>query len=208
MPQLASAPDKAGPLAAYPRLLIETGSYVSIGVAIVFMVAVMGVMLSTIDSSILAAMYAFVADVKGCKFRIEESSPLTDADKAQDRQDLLSGKKAAFWLITGVSAGIVVLGWALQSPDKLIGIMVGFYGAMLSLFPAVVMMLKQWRWPSGGFVGIGMVVAVVVALAFTIWGLFDADKAWYAVLLAPPIAAVVPLLVAGVGALLGAPRST
>ena len=208
MPQLASAPDKAGPLAAYPRLLIETGSYVNIGVGIVFMIAVMGVMLSTIDSVLLAAMYAFVADVKGCKFRTEESSPLSEADRIQDRQELLSGKTAAFWLITGVSGGIVVFGWLLQSPDKLIGIMVGFYGAMLALFPAVVMMLKRWRWPSGQFVGFGMVAAVVVALAFTIWGIFDSDKAWYAVLLAPSIAAVVPLLCAGIATCSRGPRST
>lgn len=200
MPQLASAPDKAGPLAAYPRLLIETGSDVNIGVAIVFMVSVMGVMLSTVDSALLAAMYTFVADFKGCRFR---TTLLDDAEKAQDRLELLSGKRAAFGLITGVSVGIVALSWALQSPDKLIGIMVGFYGAMLSLFPAVVMMLKRWRWPAGGFVGIGIVVAVVVALGFTIWGLFDGDKAWYAVLLAPPIAAVVPLLLAGAAVLFG-----
>ena len=207
VPELASAPDKAGPLAAYPRLLIATGSYLNISMAIVFMVAVMGVMLSTIDSAILAAMYAFVADVQGCEFRTESAIAATPSDKAQDRQDLLSGKKAAFSMITGVSAGIVALGWALQSPDKLIGIMVGFYGAMLSLFPAVVMMLRQWRWPSGAFINAGMRCGVIVALAFTIWGVFDSDKAWYAVLAAPTVAAVIPLVSAGFAGLFGTTHS-
>lgn len=37
MPQLADAPDRAGPLAAFPRLLIESGSFLHIAVALSFM---------------------------------------------------------------------------------------------------------------------------------------------------------------------------
>jgi Na+/proline symporter len=193
VPELATAQDKAGPLAAFPRLLLASGALGRVAVATLFMIAVMAVMFSTIDSALLAVMYAFVGDIKGCRF--ETAEELTDEVKVRNaRRELLLGKKAAFWLVLAICGGVVLLGALLKTPDRLIGILVGFYSAMLALLPAVVMMLRGARRWSGTAVATGMSVGVVVAVGFTLWGLREPSKSWWAVFAAPAFAAVVPLL--------------
>ena len=118
---------------------------------------------------------------------------MTERDRGEQRSSLLAGKKAAFWVVVAVCAGVVLLGGVLGRPDRLIGIMVGFYGAMLSLLPAVIAMLcKSGRW-NGGAVAAGMVVGVAAAVSFSVWGIFDPSMAWYGVFAAPLIALAIPV---------------
>ncbi len=185
-PTLASVTDKAGPLAAFPRSLIASGGFLNLMIAYMFMVAVMGVMLSTIDSAILAAMYAYTADMRHFPFTHVNISDIDDVRKA--RVNLLVSKRSAFWLIILISIGVLFLGFILETPDKFIGAMVGFYGAMLSMFPAVFFMVKGRPIWSGQAIGIGMAIGIVGSLTFAIWGLFKSNISWYAVFAGPGLA--------------------
>lgn len=188
MPDLATADEKAGPLAAFPRMLLESSGAINIGIAFLFMTAVMGVMLSTIDSALLASMYAFTADIRHCSF--DKVDIANEDDARSSRLALLSSKRSAFWLIVAISVGVIALGWLLKTPDMLIGVMVGCYGAMLSMFPAVFFMIKKRPRLSGKAIGIGMALGIASSLTFTIWGLFDYERAWDAVFAGPGVAAV------------------
>ncbi|MBI3415499.1 MAG: hypothetical protein HY043_09290 [Verrucomicrobia bacterium] len=193
VPQLATAQDKAGPLAAYPRILLESGGIFSAVVAFAFMVAVMGVMLSTIDSALLGAMYAWVADFFGAEFKKPEAST-SAADTKMENAALLSGKKTAFWVLVVIMVLVILLGWLLKRPQDFIVVLVGFYGAMLSLFPAVMFMLfapKTWSAPSSKAVTLGIIVGTCGAIVFAAWGVFvpnQSDKSWDGVFAGPGFA--------------------
>jgi hypothetical protein len=187
MPQLATVQDKAGPLAAYPRILLQSGGIVQSTVAFAFMVAVMGVMFSTIDSALLGAMYAWVADFFGAEFKKPDRT--TETDAGAERTALLSGKKAAFWVLVTIMIVIILLGWALKRPQDFISVLVGFYGAMLSLFPAVILMLfpRKWWSPSGMAVALGIIAGTCGAIVYAVWGVFVPDKSWNGVFAGPVI---------------------
>ncbi|MBI4607012.1 MAG: hypothetical protein HY721_34040 [Planctomycetes bacterium] len=200
MPQIGEATDKAGPLASYPRLLIESGSVLQISLAALFMISVMAVMLSTIDSAIIATMYAFVADVRRCRFEANYEDPTLSANplaktaaSADMRAELLAGKKAAFLFVVALCALVVLVGAKLGKPEQLIAVIVGFYGGMLSLLPAVLAMLVGFRRWTGPPVAIGIAAGVAAAVGFTVWGVFEAAKSWYAVFAGPAVAGLVPL---------------
>ncbi len=210
VPEIATAPDKAGALSAFPRLLIESGDPWSIVVSFSFMVAVMGIMLSTIDSAILAAMYAFVGDIRGAQIKGSEQGNSTDdanqhdkADELADlqRRDLAAGKASAFWMVAAVSGAVVGAGAVLGKPEQMIGILIGFLGAMLSLLPAVIAMLwERPKW-NGGAVACGIVFGVVAVMALVAWGLIVPDQSflgtpigWYGVFAGPAVSGAVVML--------------
>jgi len=220
-PQIVTDSDAAGPLAVFPRVLFETGSTFSYLVAFAFMVAVIGVMLSTIDSAILGAMYAWVADIQGAKFsdpnvaaikespadqaeRPSEPPPLAQEGHEEGRSSqeltngdaaaLLTGKKAAFWVVISIFVIVISLGWILKKPSEFISVLVGFYGSMLSLFPAVMFMLfapPSWVKPSGATMASGIVAGVLGAMYFTTRGLFYPELSWYGVFAGPGISVAV-----------------
>ncbi len=197
MPQLSTVQDKAGPLAAYPRILIESGGFLQLTVAFAFMMAVMGVMFSTIDSALLGAMYACVADFVGAEFKTPDE--ITNEDDARREQAaLLSGKKAAFWVLVAIMVLVILLGWLLKRPQDFISVLVGFYGAMLSLFPAVMFMLffapKGWSKPSGMAVALGIIAGTCGAILFCVWGIFVPGKSWNGVFAGPGISLVITFL--------------
>lgn len=189
MPQLATVNDKAGALAAYPRILIESGGIIQFIVAFGFMIAVMGVMLSTIDSALLGAMYAWVADFFGAEFKKPDGAANED-DARREQAALFSGKKTAFWVLVVIMVFVILLGWLLKRPQDFISVLVGFYGAMLSLFPAVAFMLfapKEWSKPSGMAVALGILAGTCGAIVFAVWGVFVPDKSWNGVFAGPGI---------------------
>lgn len=210
VPEIATAPDKAGALSAFPRLLIESGDPWSIVVSFAFMVAVMAIMLSTIDTAILAAMYAFVGDIRGAQFEGSEEANSTDdanhherVDELADQQrrDMAAGKASSFWMVAVVSGAVVGVGAVLGKPEQMIGILIGFLGAMLSLLPAVVAMLwKKPKW-NGDAVACGIVFGVVAVMALVAWGLKAPDQGflgtpvgWYGVFAGPAVSGAVAML--------------
>jgi hypothetical protein len=200
MPAVGLAADKAGPLAAFPRLLLESGTVLHGAVAVLFMIAVMAVMFSTIDSVMLAAMYAYVADVRRRTFSTDSlgngspamGSEETTSASSRARADLIEGKSAAFWFIIVVCALLLVAGAILGRPDQLIGILVAFYGALLALLPAVIAMLSGYRRWVGWTVALGIGLGVLAAIGFAVWGLFDARASWFGVFVSPFLAWLVP----------------
>jgi Na+/proline symporter len=199
-PELATVTDKGGVLAAYPKMLIESGGPFQLLVALAFMAAVMGVMLSTIDSALLAAMYAWVADIHGTQFKKPELVQ-EDDDLIREKSALLSGKTVAFWVLIVIVSLVIVLGGVLKRPDQFIGVLVGFYGAMLSLFPAVIVMLllKKSVKLSGKAVAIGIYAGVCASIVCVVWGLFVPDRSWDGVFAGPGVAAVTPIILYGIG---------
>ena len=149
----------------------------------------MGVMFSTIDSALLGAMYAWVADFFGAEFKKpDQSTP--EADARTEQAALVSGKKTAFWVLVIIMILVILLGWTLKRPQDFISVLVGFYGAMLSLFPAVMFMLfapERWAKPSGAATAIGIVAGTIGAILFAIWGIFVPDKSWNGVFAGPGI---------------------
>ena len=204
MPQLATVNDKAGPLAAYPRILFESGGILQSVVAFAFMVAVMGVMLSTIDSALLGAMYAWVADFFGAELKKPDETASGDVIR-REQAALLSGKKTAFWVMVAIMVLVILLGWLLKRPQDFISVLVGFYGAMLSLFPAIMFMLfapKRWAKPSGMAIAIGIVAGTCGAIVYAVWGVFVPDKSWNGVFAGPGIS----LIASGILCLFGMRR--
>ena len=210
VPEIETAPDKAGALSAFPRLLIESGDPWSILVAFTFMVVVMAIMLSTIDGTILAAMYAFVGDIREAQFEGSvEANPTDDVNQgenpapvaARQRRDLAAGKKGAFGMVAAIAVAVLVLGAMLGKPEEMIGILVGFFGAILALLPAVVAMLaKQPKW-DGDAVACGIVGGVMAVMALVAWGLIDPDHrflgtpvGWYGIFAGPVVSGVVAML--------------
>lgn len=210
VPEVATAPDKAGALSAFPRLLIESNNFWSIAAAFTFMVAVMAIMLSTIDSAILAAMYTFVGDIREAQFSENSAanSATTDGPTNQDNpetaaqaRDLGAGKAWAFVMVAGISAAVVGLGAVLGKPEQLIGILVGFFGAMLALLPAVIAMLAKKPKLNGDAVAAGIVMGVMAALALGVWSLIVPDQRflgtpvqWYGAFAGPVVSGTVALL--------------
>lgn len=189
MPQLANVQDKAGALAAFPRILLESGGILQSFVALAFMVAVMGVMLSTIDSALLGAMYAWVADCCGADFKKPDGA-MTEADAQREQAALLSGKKTAFWMLVVIMILVVLLGGLLNRPQDFISVLVAFYGGMLSLFPAVIFMLfapKGWSKPSGMAITVGIIAGTCGAIVYAVWGAFVPDESWNGVFAGPGI---------------------
>lgn len=99
IPDLAIVGDKAGPLAVFSRMLLSSGSTIDVGITFLFMVAVMGIMLSTIDSALLAAMYAYTADIRHFPFKVVDRS-----DKAEYRN-----ADSLCWQARGLHSGLSAL---------------------------------------------------------------------------------------------------
>lgn len=72
--------------------------------------------------------------------------------------------------------------------------MVGCYGAMLSMFPAVFLMLSGGFRLSGSAVGLGMALGNAGSLVFTIWGLFVPKRAWDAMFVGPGVTAMAAIV--------------
>lgn len=189
LPELKTAEDAAGPLASFPRLMLTSGGAIHVAVAFLFMIGVMGVMLSTIDSALLASMYAFAADIQRLEFG--PGGQAGGKVELEQARLLQVGKRSGAGLVLAIAVGVGVLGAILNRQQELISILVGFYGAMLSMFPAVFFMLRGRPRLSGKSIALGMLTGALGALAFTIWGLFNADRGWDAIFAGPVLAAVV-----------------
>lgn len=166
-------------LADLPRQLISSGSAVDYWSAVLFLVGIVAIMLSTVDSVLVAAMFTFVRDT----LPVLGVAPF---------DWFASGKEAArplHWarcfgvglLVVGVGAYILIDSHG-HAGDSFIGALFAFYTAQLSMLPLVLGAIFLKRTPPGFTVLPGLILSGSCGVAIGLYAAFSQpEMQWWPV---------------------------
>lgn len=168
-------------LVDFPRQLMTSGFIVERAFGYIFIVSILAIMLSTVDSFIVGAMFTFVYD-----------------SYAPSRRLLDRGRTEAVPYHRGVNVGrifgliIVLLGAFLlilfdrhikSGGELFINLLLAFYSAQLSFVPLVLGILFLKVHPSPVWANISMIAGAIGGISLGIYAvIWDISLAWYPIL--------------------------
>ncbi len=166
-------------LADFPHQLLLSGKGADYWCAVLFLVSILAIMLSTVDSVLMAAMFTFVRDILPA-FRLD---PIDWVANDQRSKRLLRYARlfGAFWMIIGLTCYMVIDSRG-HGGNALIGALFAFYTAQLSMLPLVLGTLFLRKPPPGGMVLPGLIVSGLLGVGLGMYSTFaDPDLTWWPV---------------------------
>lgn len=177
-----------------PQSLLLSSSGAERALGFLFIASIMAIMLSTVDSILTAAMFAFVYDTFPKTARIiDRKDP---AELKQKLGAILSQARlfGACFLVLGIGlfVGFDVLGYG---GDRFIGILFAFYTAQLSFFPAVLGAIFLKNPPKNLFVFASILLGALGGVGFGLYAtFFNPDYQWHSIILALSLSTIFYLL--------------
>lgn len=166
-----------------PSLLVSSTNILDKFIGYMFVVSVMAIMLSTVDSVLSAAMFAFVYDTwKPTRQRLDANTPV--AEKEMPR---LLATARTFGLVSLLALFVmyVVFDRTGKNGEKFISALFAFYSAQLALAPVVfgaIFLSRRWL-PSQGFALASVGVGATAGVGLGFYSLFfDSKWQWWPVL--------------------------
>jgi Na+/proline symporter len=156
-------------LADLPHQLISSGGTVDHGSAILFLVGIVAIMLSTVDSVLVAAMFAFVRDI--LPILGVESFDWFATDQEATRPLRWARIFGVGLLAVGVSAYVIIDSHG-HAGDSFIGALFAFYTAQLSMLPLILGAIFLKRPPSGIAVLPGLILSGSCGVALGLYAAF------------------------------------
>lgn len=167
-----------------PRHMIHEGTITGKLVGYTFILSVLSVMLSTVDSFLVGVIYTFTYDSFGPTQRTLDTKDLSQTDS---RAGFIKGAGRVFGAvaITLTIGVLAVFDHAIPNGGSLfVNLLLAFYSAQLSFFPLVfgVLFLKtrpNARWSASSMI-VGAVSGIGLGVYSVIW---NPNYAWYPILL-------------------------
>lgn len=152
-----------------PRALFSTGSRLDYWSSMLFLTGILGIMLSTVDSVLIAAMFTFIHD----------TAPMIglggfDWFASGDRARAVLNKARLFGLImlAGGVACYILLDWQGHSGAAFIGALFAIYSAQLAMLPLVLGALFLPTPPKGVIVLSGLILSAGTGIGFGLYSTF------------------------------------
>jgi len=156
-------------LADLPHQLMLTGNRLDHWAAGFFLIGIIAIMLSTVDSVLVAAMFTFVRDT----LPILGVKPFDwfATDKGAARPLRWARIFGVAWLVVGVRSYIVIDSHG-HAGDSFIGALFAFYTAQLSMLPLVLGSMFLARPPSGTTVLPGLIISGTCGVGLGLYAAF------------------------------------
>lgn len=183
-------PDVENPLVSLSKSLIASNPVGMKLLGYLFIISVLSIMLSTVDSVIVATMFAFSYDLYP---KTRRQIDAAGGDAREILQPVLrSGRFFGATLVIAGLAVFTVLDTSGLGGDKFIGILFAFYGAQLSFCPAVLGALFLSRRPGVLVTGASIVLGALSGLIFGLGGTFlKPSLQWWGVISALVVSTIV-----------------
>jgi Na+/proline symporter len=166
-------------LADLPRQLIYSGNALDYWSAILFLVGIVAIMLSTVDSVLVAAMFAFVRDTLPA-FGVR---PLDWFATGREAERPLRWARffGAGLLVVGVGSYVLIDSHG-HAGDSFIGALFAFYTAQLSMLPLVLGAIFLKDVPRGPAVLPGLIISGLSGIALGLYAAFvKPEMQWWPV---------------------------
>lgn len=166
-----------------PKQLINSGNLLQEFVGYTFIVSILAIMLSTVDTFIMGIIFTFVYDSYG-KTRIMLDSKNTEQIKKNYKTITNVGR--VFGISSIVVGSFLFVLFDNQVPkggELFINLLLTFYAAQLSFFPLIFGILFLKEHPSVFWANLSIIVGAVCGIGVGLYAvLLDPELAWYPIL--------------------------
>ena len=166
-----------------PKQLINSGNLLQEFFGYTFIVSVLAIMLSTVDSFMMGIIFTFVYDSFG-KTRKMIDSGNEDKVKTNYKTIINSGRIfGLFAILIGIAFFVIFDKNVPNGGELFINLLLSFYAAQLSFFPLVFGILFLREQPSPFWANASMILGAVLGIGLGIYAvLFNPEFAWYPIL--------------------------
>jgi hypothetical protein len=177
-----------------PRQLITSGNLVQEFFGYTFIVSVLAIMLSTVDSFIMGIIFTFVYDSYGKTRRLLDSNNEQEI-KANYKRITNAGRIFGLCAILGGVLFFVIFDKRVPNGGELfINLLLSFYAAQLSFFPLIFGILFLRKCPSAFWANASMISGAASGIGIGIYAvLYDPKLAWYPILVCFSVSSIVYL---------------
>lgn len=166
-----------------PKQLITSGGFVQHLVGYVFIVSVLAIMLSTVDSFIVGIIFTFVYDSYGKTRRLLDSE--NDEQKGSNYSKITNAGRifGLVALLLGIMFFIFFDKHVANGGELFINLLLAFYSAQLSFFPLIFGILFLKKHPNAFWANASMIAGAVIGIAVGVYAvMWKPAYAWYPVL--------------------------
>ncbi len=184
-----------------PKQLINSGSLVQHFVGFAFIVSVLAIMLSTVDSFIVGIIFTFVYDSYGKTRKLLDSE--NDEQKRNNYSKITNAGRLFGFLaiVLGILFFVFFDKHVANGGELFINLLLAFYSAQLSFFPLIFGILFLKKHPNAFWANASMIVGAVAGISIGIYAvIWKPDYAWYPVL----VCIILSTLIYSIGYLLSA----
>ncbi len=166
----------------FPKQMINSSFILEQILGYTFIVSIISIMLSTLDSFIMGISFTYTYDInsKTCKL-IEEQKTF---DINETRLILNKGKYFGFLsVIIAVVFFIVFDNYIIGGGDLFINLLLTFYTAILSILPLIIGVVFLKSRPNENWAVLSMLIASAVGIGIGVYSvLFNPEYAWYPII--------------------------
>lgn len=166
-----------------PKQLIHAPSLVENFFGYVFILSIVSIMLSTVDSFIVGIIYAYAYDINKKTREIIESR---DENKLKENYRLVTRAGKYFGLIIATASVILFIIFdnvVVNGGELFINLLLAFYSAQLSFFPLIFGKLFLKKQPSGKWASASMIVGATAGIGLGIYSvIWNPDYGWYPII--------------------------
>ena len=166
-----------------PKRLIASGTLVGRLIGYTFILSVISVMLSTVDSFLVGIIYTFAYDSFGPTQRILDTKD-TQAINSKADYIISSGRLFGALSLAITLVMLFIFDRAIPNGASLfVNLLLAFYSAQLSFFPLVFGVLFLQKRPSAFWAGLSMVAGAGVGILLGVYSvIWNPTYAWYPLL--------------------------
>jgi len=167
-----------------PKALIHSTGLIQRFVGYTFIVSVLAIMLSTVDSFIVGIIFTFVYDSYGKTRKILDGE---DEQEKRRNYSQITNAGRSFGLaaiLFGILFFIFFDKHVANGGEMFINLLLTFYSAQLSFFPLILGILFLKKHPSSSWANASMIVGAFAGIAVGIYAvIWKPDYAWYPILI-------------------------
>lgn len=167
-----------------PKQLINSGNLAQEFFGYTFIVSVLAIMLSTVDSFIIGIIFTFVYDSYGKTRKLLDSENETEI---RSNYKNITNAGRIFGLITilfGILLFVIFDKKVPNGGELFINLLLAFYSAQLSFFPLIFGILFLKKHPSAFWANASMIMGAAVGIAIGIYAvIWNQNYIWYPILI-------------------------
>lgn len=167
-----------------PKCLISSSSLIQRFFGYTFIVSVLAIMLSTVDSFLVGTIFTFVYDSNSKTRNILDSKNENDIRTNYNRITNTGRIFGLVAIVAGLSFFIIFDKSVSNGGELFINMLLAFYSAQLAFFPLVFGTLFLRRHPSEFWANASMTIGAIAGITLGIYAVvWDPTYAWYPILL-------------------------
>jgi len=166
-----------------PKEMINSGNILEEVLGFTFIVSVLAIMFSTVDSFIMGIIFTYVYDSNSKTREILDHKDKNIA-RAKYKEVTKIGKIFGLLiLLSGLTLFVIFDNTVLDGGEMFINLLLAFYTAQISLFPFVFGILYLKKLPPASWANMSMILSTGVGIAIGIYSVIARpDLAWYPII--------------------------